>query len=154
MEQTAQVFKDAKNDCGLQELVELEYIALKGECAYYEKKSPETRSDFDPVLESFEGGIINLTKIINSPEDYKIALLTHCKSKKPNGVPKDAFHAAINNHIKFLENRIAEPSTLPAERAFFHARLNNMKAAKELYIGKQREIIGLGKRQIKISSCS
>ncbi len=141
--QTAQLYAEALAHNDLQELVELEMLALSQEYAYHEKNSPEIKADFEPLLNSFEEGVLEELKIINSPEDYKIALLTHRISKKPKSVPKDAFHAAINNHIKFLENRIAEPSTLPAERAFFHARLNNMKAAKELYIGKQREIIEL-----------
>lgn len=142
LKQTTQLYKDAKKDSGLQELIELEYVAITQECAYYEKRSPEIRADFDPVLESFEGGILNFIKFINSPEDYKIALITHSRSKKPNGVPKDAFHAAIAEHMTFLKRKVEFPRTLPAERDFFYARLENMKKAKKLYIEKQREIIG------------
>ena len=142
LKRTTQIYKDAQKESDLQELIELEYVALKQECAYYEKRSPEIRADFDPVLETFEVGILNLLKVINSPEDYKIVLLTHARSKKTNGVPKDAFHVAVAKHMTFLKRRIEYPRTLPADRDFFCARLENMKKAKKLYAEKQREIVG------------
>jgi hypothetical protein len=88
---------------------------------------------------------LNSHKVLFSTKSYPDADKTHSTGRayRYKTLPKDAFHIACNSHITRLSNTLRSTELSPNMRALYKARIENMQAAKEIYIEKQREILGI-----------
>lgn len=149
--QTLALFKEVRKERNMHTLVEMEAVMLKQEVLEFGKDDPNIKSSLTNAIADFETGVRGSLQIVSSPEDYRKAALTHNPRKQVNGVPKDAFHEAINGHITRLGNRIKTAGIPIPEKNILMARQENMRVAKELYIELQRKALGLKEPEKSVS---
>lgn len=125
-------------------ILEVENLALRLEMETRANSSEEVNS-----IKTALSQIDDAKKSMNIVKDavaYKAAAATYSSKRKEAGLPLDSFREFLKSHTTRLTNRLAAPLPVP-EKNILRQRKENLRVVKEVYMGMQREALGLGQEK-------
>lgn len=139
---TLQILKAVEKSGEIDLIVKTEATLVELEKSVHQEKDPSVLSSLDAAAVDFSV-IIKGLEVVKTPSYYqKVDDAYHVK-RKSHGVPVDGVHEAINSHITRLGNSMRAVGISVPEKNILRQRQENMRCAKKLYIGMQREALGL-----------
>jgi len=133
------VFKEALISADPFILLTVEYAILTLERERCDKSDTHTLNSLNKAIEGFDDAFLALKSVEN--KCYKITDNTypHSKENRFKGYPMDAFHLAFVSHKARLQNFLRTPGLDPIEKALLQQRLDNIPAAHNAYLEKQKK---------------
>jgi hypothetical protein len=138
-------FKDAEASKDIKTLIQAELTFLKQDLALTKDKL--VLSSLNRAIISFDDAMLAHNALITKGE-YEAANKTYASVEGKNrikGVPLDAFHNACKSHRTRLSNSLRSTSVSIQEKELIQERVKVVDFALELYIEKQKEVLGLPK---------
>lgn len=135
-------FKKIGSSGDMKLIVKSEQLVSEQELQLYGHEDKTILPTLSAAVKDFEV-INNALKVVQSPEAYQAAASTYHSKRKVHGVVADGCHEAMNGHITRLGNRMSAVGVSVPEKNILRQRQGNMRKAKEIYIGLQRQALGL-----------
>lgn len=126
--------KDIKLALGVEEMM------LRQELTTY-ANSPEEANSVTKALEQVQEARQSF-KVVEDHKAYKTAANTYPNARKEAGLPVDAFRTFLKSHSTRLTNRMTSNISVP-EKNIIRQRKENLAMMRDVYIGMQREALGL-----------
>lgn len=141
---TLQVLKNIVTTKDIVLILEAEKITLRLEL---EKRanSPEEANSIKIALLQMEEAQQSLS-VVKNASVYQAVAATYSSKRKEAGLPLDSFREFLKSHTTRLTNRLAGPLSVP-EKNILRQRKENLRVVKEVYMGMQREALGLGQEK-------
>lgn len=140
LKETLQLLKDVHASRDIKLALGVEQLFLHQERANY-ANSPEESNSVKAALEQFSDAKKSLS-IVQNPQAYQNATETYSGKRKEAGLPIDSFREFLKSHTTRLSNRMASPLSVP-EKNLLRQRKENLKMVKEVYMGMQRQALGI-----------
>ncbi len=134
------VFKEALISADPLALLIVEYTFITQEKQLCDKSDKDTINSLTKAIESFDDAFLAL-KAVEDKTLYRGTELTfpHNKKYRHKGYAKDAYHIAFIAHKTRLQNILRTPGLDPIEKALLKQRIDNLPAAQDSYVEKQRK---------------
>jgi hypothetical protein len=138
-----QIFAEIK-DCGDPELMLLaEYAFINQELEGARAEEKIGRASYEFAMHDFDDAFLSL-KSANDATMYQGAENTypHRSPFRHKGMPNDAFHIAYTGHYTRLQNKLKSIGIDPEEQILTELRMAVCRSAQEVYLRKQRTVLG------------
>jgi hypothetical protein len=137
-------FQEAQITNNPQIIILSEYTFLSQELKFCYEADKDTLSSLTQALQSFDDAFLAL-EAVEDRTLYSGAEKTHPHNKKyrVKGYPKDSFHIACISHKTRLQNILRSPGIDPLEKALLKQRFDNLGAAQNSYLEKQKKALDL-----------
>lgn len=135
-----QTLKDVGRHGDIPTLFVVEHMILSQERTRY-ANSPEEANSIKTALAQLEEAKSALS-VVKNPDAYQTATATYSSKRMEAGLPLDAFREFLKSHSTRLTNRLTSPLSVP-EKNILRQRKENLSVVKEIYMGLQREALGL-----------
>lgn len=135
------IFKEAQISANPQSMLLAEYTFITQELELCDKDDKETQNSLTKAKQSFDDAFLALQAV--TEPGYKTAEKTypHNGKYRVGNFPKDAFHIACISHKTRLQNILRAPGIDPIEKALLKQRFENLSAAQNAYIEKQKKAL-------------
>ena len=143
-------FKEAQASKDPKTMIQAEQFFMKQELHLNKNKDRLLVSSLNNAIISFDDALRALS-VVEIPEIYRMADMTHKSKDRTEGLPNDAFRVACSSHITRLKNNLKTSSIGNAEIELISQRLANLKTAIDQYAEKQRIALGLSEN-IKVKN--
>ena len=136
-----EIFKEAQVSLDPQAIVLAEYTFLTQELEFCDEADKYGKNSLTKAIQRFDDAFLAL-QAVAKPE-YKIVenVFPHDTDYRFKGFPLDAFHVACKSHRTRLQNILRSPGIDQIEKELLAQRLNNMPAAQEGYVEKQKKVL-------------
>lgn len=140
--QTLVAVKEVASSKDIYTILETERIILVQDLEYH-GNSQEEISSIQTALHQYAEAQDSL-ETVKDGLAYQAGTKTYSSRHREGGLPIDSMREFLKSHTTRLSNRLAAPLSV-SEKNILRQRKENLKVAKELYIGMQREALGQAK---------
>ncbi len=133
------VFKEAQTTANPLMLLLAESAYVTQEKQLCDKSDKDTINSLSKAIESFDDAFLALKAVENPHYTLSDDMFPHNKNFRFKGYPKDAYHIAFIAHKTRLQNILRTPGLDPIEKALLKQRIDNIPAAQDGYVEKQKK---------------
>ncbi|MDR2893457.1 MAG: hypothetical protein LBV80_10310 [Deltaproteobacteria bacterium] len=140
LSRTLSLLKDVKATRDLNLALGVEEMMLRQELASYINSPEQYKSVFGAIAQLQEAK--NSLEVIKNPQIYQQGTKTYSGKDKEAGLPLDSFRKFIKSHSTRFSNSMKSMLSVP-EKNILRQRQENLGMVRDVYIGLQREALGL-----------